>query len=79
MEYNDYWSRERQDSSYDILYNGKCMEPCAVKHFRDEKKYGTVSVIEGITNGNWEVVLEDETVEKYDSCEALVKSGWVVD
>ena len=33
----NHWSKERIESSIDILFNGKCMEPCHVRHWREDK------------------------------------------
>ena len=75
----NHWSKERVESSIDILFNGKCMEPCHVRHWREENSYGTVSVVKGICTGRWEVVTENGDVEKYSLVEDLVAAGWVVD
>ena len=79
MEFNDYWSEERQKNSVDILFNGKCMEPCRVKHFREEDRYGAVSVVQGIEKGIWTVETDLGDYESFDSVEDLVRAGWVVD
>ena len=75
----EHWSKERIESSIDTLYNGKCMEPCWVRHWRDDNNYGTVSVVKGIGTGKWEVVTENGDIEKYATVEDLVAAGWVVD
>ena len=75
----NHWRKERIKSSFDILFNGRCMEPCHVKHWREENRYGVVSVVKGIATDHWDVVTEDGTIEKYLSVEDLVAAGWVVD
>ena len=79
MDYNENWSHALQKDSVEVLYNGRCAEPCRVKHFRKENRFGSVSIIDGITKGIWTVVTDDGTVEHYDLVEDLVKDGWVVD
>lgn len=73
------WSKELQELSRDVLYNGRCIEPCHVKHWRKTNSHGTVSVIEGINTDKWNVITEDGTVERFDSVDALIAAGWVVD
>lgn len=79
MEFNDKWSETLQRDSVDILYNGRCAEPCRVKHYRDEDRFGSVSVIAGIAQGEWAVDTDNGNTEHFDSVEDLVKAGWVVD
>ena len=79
MDYNDNWSKALQEDSVDVLYNGRCAEPCRVKHFRKEDRFGSVSIIDGITKGIWKVITDNGNEEEFSLVEDLVKSGWVVD
>ncbi len=74
---NQGWSKELIEKSIDVLFNGRCMEPCHVKHL--DHSYGTVSVIQGICKNKWDVVRKDGRVEHYTDVEDLVNAGWVVD
>lgn len=73
------WSKELQELSIDVIWNGRCMEPCRVKHWRKENSFGSVSVIQGINGDGWDVLTDNGEVEKFSTVEDLVAAGWVVD
>ena len=79
MENENTWSKDLRETSLDVLSKGRCMEPCHVKHYRDDDRYGTVSVVKGISNCGWDVITTNGDVEHFDTVEELVSAGWVVD
>lgn len=76
---NNKWSEDLQRLSVDVIWNGRCNEPCRVKHWRSENSFGAVSVIQGINGNGWDVVTDNGQIEKFSTVEDLVAAGWVVD
>ena len=73
------WSKELQESSKEMLYNGQCMNPCRIKNCREDDRFGEVDVINGIVSCKWTVVTDSGREEEYLSVEDLINAGWVVD
>jgi hypothetical protein len=77
------WSMELRNETYDIVYNGRCMDICHLKHW--DGRYGTISTFTGVLKNIWNVKIievggnETGEIETFNSVDDLITAGWVVD
>jgi hypothetical protein len=79
-EVQSRWSDELIANTRQTLTNLRCMDPCHLKHWRDDHRFGTISVTDAY-NGKWLIhILEtaDET-EEFESLDDMIAAGWVLD
>jgi hypothetical protein len=81
MAWNDVWSEELQESSYNALENVEIV-PFAqgfahLKHAPDYK-HATIGLQNALTR-DWTIVFDDGTEVKFESLDELLKNGWAVD